>query len=75
MAVARPTPSCSYCGKPTAKGIYKDESDVPAFMRTFGDTFIKWKHKECNCKGAKKAPKEQKQAMDKWHKEHVFDLK
>ena len=74
MAVARPIPTCSYCGKSTAKGIYKDESLVPHFMRLIGDTFIRWEHKECNCKGAKKARKELKIAMDKWHKEHPFDL-
>ena len=81
MAVARPIPTCSYCGKSTAEGIYKDESDVPSFLRIIGDTFIMWEHKECNCKGAKKARKEAKKArkeakkaMDKWHKEHPFDL-
>jgi len=42
MAIARPTPTCPYCGKPTAKGIYKDESDMPSFFRLIGDTFIRW---------------------------------
>lgn len=70
MAVARPVPKCQYCGKPIAKGIYKDESDVPFFMRIIGDTFIRWDYKECNCKGARKARKEHK----KWVKEHGIDL-
>lgn len=68
MAVARPIPKCSYCGKSTAEGIYKDESNVPSFLRIIGDTFIRWKHKECNCKGAKKARKEVKKEMDKQQK-------
>jgi len=74
MAIARPTPTCPYCGKPTAKGIYKDESDMPSFFRLIGDTFIKWEYKKCNCKGAKKARKEAKKARDKWLKEHPFNL-
>lgn len=60
MAVAHPTPKCSFCGKPTAEGRYKDESYIPSFMRIIGDTFLGWTHKDCNCKGAKKARKEAK---------------
>ena len=75
MALARPTPTCPYCGKATGKGIYKDESDVSRFMRLIGDTFLRWEHKECSCKGAKKARKEHKKAMEKLHKEHPIDWK
>lgn len=74
MALAHPIPTSSFCGKPTATGRFKDESKIPEFMKTIGDTFLGWTHKDCNCKGAKKARKEAKKSMDKWHKEHPFDL-
>ena len=65
MAVARPTPTCPYCGKPTATGKYKDQSNIPQLMRIIGDTFLGWDYKDCNCKGAKKSRKEHKKAMKK----------
>jgi hypothetical protein len=74
MAIARKVPTCSYCGKPTAKGIYKDESNIPKFMQTIGDTFIRWDYKQCNCKEAVKDRKEHKKIMDKWHKENPLNL-
>ena len=57
MAVYRPTPTCSYCGKAIAKAIYKDQSDLHISMQLIGDTFIRWDYTQCKCKGAKKARK------------------
>lgn len=74
MAVYRPVPTCSYCGKETATGKYKDQSKTPPMLRIIGDTFLGWDYKECNCKEAKKARKELKKDMEKFHKEHPFDL-
>lgn len=59
MAVHRPVPTCSYCGKPTAIAVYQDQSDLPMSMRLIGDTFRFWNYKICKCKGAKAARKRQ----------------
>ena len=74
MAVARTSPKCLHCGKPIAEEVHMDQSKIPVFQRLIGDTFIKWKYKYCNCKGAKKARKEFEKNMKKWHDEHPFDL-
>lgn len=66
MAVYRKTPECSFCGKPIAKAIYKDQSDLPITMQLIGDTFIRWEYKKCKCKGAKKAIKERRKNAIKW---------
>jgi len=70
MAVARPVPSCQFCGKPIAKAIHKSYKGVPFFMRPIGDSFIRWEFFECKCKEAKKARKEH----EKWKKEHGIDM-
>ena len=70
MAVARPIPSCQFCGKPIAKAICKSYKDVPFFMQPIGDSFIRWEFFDCKCKEAKKARKEHK----KWKKEHGIDM-
>ena len=58
MAVYRPTPKCSFCGKLIAKAIYDDQSDLPMSMRLIGDTFIRWDYFEHSCKGKRKAMKD-----------------
>jgi hypothetical protein len=65
MAVAREIPKCFFCGKPIAKGIYKDQSKIPFMFRTIGDSFIRWEFHECNCKGAKAARKKARESAKK----------
>lgn len=48
MAVYRTPPKCSICGK-EAKGVYKDESDLPDMLKTIGDTFLYWGKIDCDC--------------------------
>ena len=74
MAVHHTAPTCPFCGKPTAEGIYRDESNIPSFMRIIGDTFIGWTHKDCNCKEAKKARKAHAKQIKAWSKEQPFTL-
>jgi hypothetical protein len=62
MAIHRETPTCPFCGKPTAKAIYKDQSNVPWFMQMIGDTFIRWEEIKHSCKGMKQFEKECKKA-------------
>lgn len=59
MAVQRITPTCAYCGKPTAEAVYDNQSDLPSVMRLIGDTFRFWKYKKCKCKQSKAARKKQ----------------
>lgn len=63
MAVYRETPKCIHCGKPIAKGIYNNYEDLPRSMRPYGDSFIRWEYKECNCKESKKARKKLKKSI------------
>lgn len=55
MAIRRPIPTCSYCGKPIAKAIFKKTSKL-----FFGDRFERWEYKDCKCKGAEEARKKLK---------------
>jgi hypothetical protein len=55
MAIYRKQPTCPYCGKVIAKGVYKDQSHLPFMMRVIGDTFLRWEYKKHNCK---KKPKD-----------------
>lgn len=50
MAVYRQVPVCAYCGKPIAKGIYKDQSHLPWHQQLIGDTFIRWEYIDHKCK-------------------------
>lgn len=49
MAVYRETPTCWKCGKPNAKAIYEDQSNVPFYQQVIGDTFIRWEDVPCDC--------------------------
>ena len=71
MAVYRPTPTCPYCGKIIAKGVYKNQSKIPSMLRVIGDTFIRWDYIEHTCEGKKKADKEMEDFIDK----QISDMK
>lgn len=61
MAVYRPTPKCSYCGKIIAKAVYSKSG-----THFIGDTFIRWDYMKHSCKGKRKADAEMLQAL-KYH--------
>lgn len=52
MAVHRPVPACPNCGEPI-RGIYKDESHLPFYKQTIGDTFIRWDWEGHKCQEEK----------------------
>lgn len=47
--IARVQPICNICGKPI-EGVYKDESNLPQYLRTVGDTFVRWDFENHKCK-------------------------
>lgn len=65
MAVARPTPTCPYCGKIIAKGVYKNQSGIPFMLRVIGDTFLRWDYIKHTCKGKREADKKMKAEIKK----------
>ncbi len=48
MAVYRENPKCASCGA-DIEGIYRDESHLPMFQRTIGDTFEGWNYEGHKC--------------------------
>ena len=64
MAVFRKNPKCPYCGEIIAKGIYRDQSNIPSYMRVIGDTFIRWEYLDHTCDGKKKAQGEMAELID-----------
>ena len=60
MAIFRPIPKCSFCGKSTVKGVYKSYKGIPSFLIPIGDSFLNWDSWECNCRGHRKWKKEMK---------------
>jgi hypothetical protein len=49
MAVHRIPPKCPKCKQPI-KGIYRDESHLPPYQKTIGDTFLRWDFEGHVCK-------------------------
>lgn len=64
MAVYRATPTCPYCGEVIAKGVYKNQKNIPFQFRLIGDTFIRWDYIEHTCEGKEKADQEIKKSID-----------
>ena len=46
MAVYRKTPTCSKCGEPSMKAIYKHRGKREMFI---GDDFLRWELIKCKC--------------------------
>ena len=49
MAVHRTTPTCPDCGQPIAKGIYRNDKDLPSMLRIIGDNFVRWEYIPHHC--------------------------
>lgn len=53
MALYREYPKCPFCKKVIAKGVYKDQSNLPVSMQIIGDTFIRWEYEKHECEEEK----------------------
>ena len=71
MAVYRKTPKCPYCGKVTAKAIYKRQNPNNP---VFGDLFIRWGYKKHWCLKSAIAKKKQAKEFKKRMKEKGIDI-
>jgi hypothetical protein len=65
MAIARSTPKCHFCGKPTATARHNNMG-----KNFVGDTFLGWIHKDCDCEEAKNERERIKKEQEKYFKQH-----
>ncbi len=69
MAIQRTVPKCPYCGDVIAKGVYRDQSNIPFMQRLIGDSFIRWDYIKHSCPGKIEADEQSKKDHEKWLKE------